>query len=71
MVAFLVPEHGLWGGTWASVVVDHAWASLLISMWDLLDLGLNPCPLHWQVDSQALDHQGNPELFFYTKENFF
>ena len=24
------------------------------------DQGLNPCPLHWQVDSQPLDHQGTP-----------
>ena len=23
--------------------------------------GLNPCPLHWQVDSQPLRHQGSPE----------
>ena len=27
-----------------------------------LDQGLNLCPLEWQVDSQPLDHQGNPEL---------
>ena len=26
------------------------------------DPGSNPCPLHWQVDSLPLDHQGNPEL---------
>ena len=25
-----------------------------------LDQGLNSCPLHWQVDSQPLDHQGRP-----------
>ena len=24
------------------------------------DQGSNPCPLHWQVDSQALRHQGSP-----------
>ena len=24
------------------------------------DQGLNPCPLHWQVESQPLDHQGSP-----------
>ena len=28
------------------------------------DQGLNPCPLHWQVDSQLLDHQGSPPNFF-------
>ena len=26
----------------------------------LLDQGLNPHPLHWQVDSQPLRHQGSP-----------
>ena len=24
-----------------------------------LDQGSNPCPLHWQADSQSLDHQGS------------
>ena len=31
------------------------------------DQGSNPCPLHWQADSQPLHHQGSPEvslLFF-------
>ena len=27
----------------------------------LPDQGLNPCPLHWQADSQRLRHQGSPE----------
>ena len=26
----------------------------------LPDQGLNPCPLHWQADSQPLIHQGSP-----------
>ena len=26
------------------------------------DQGSNPCPLHWQADSQPLSHQGSPEL---------
>ena len=26
-----------------------------------LDQGSNPCPLHWPVDSQPLDHQGSPK----------
>ena len=30
-----------------------------------LDQGLNPCPLHWQADSQPLDHQGGPFLIFF------
>ena len=25
------------------------------------DQGSNPCPLHWQADSQPLCHQGSPE----------
>ena len=25
------------------------------------DEGSNPCPLHWQADSQPLRHQGSPE----------
>ena len=26
--------------------------------------GLNSCPLHWQADSQALDHKGSPRFIF-------
>ena len=26
------------------------------------DQGSNPCPLHWQVDSQPLRHQGSPQM---------
>ena len=29
------------------------------------DQGSNPCPLHWQADSQPLRHQGSPLSFFY------
>ena len=29
-----------------------------------LDEGLNPCPLHKQVDSEPLDHQRNSSIFF-------
>ena len=28
------------------------------------DQGSNPCPLHWQADSQPLHHQGSPLLTF-------
>ena len=28
------------------------------------DQGSNPCPLHWQVDSQPLCHQGSPSSNF-------
>ena len=30
------------------------------------DQGSNPRPLHWQVDSQPLYHQGSPEHKFFT-----
>ena len=28
------------------------------------DQGSNPCPLHWQADSQPLRHQGSPKILF-------
>ena len=28
------------------------------------DQGSNPCPLHWQADSQPLHHQGSPMTLF-------
>ena len=28
------------------------------------DQGSNPCPLHWQADSQLLRHQGSPIIWF-------
>ena len=30
--------------------------------------GSNPCLLHWQVDSLALSHQGNPGMNYNTKK---
>ena len=32
-----------------------------------LDQGLNPCPLHWQADSQPLRHQGSPFCFLLSE----
>ena len=29
------------------------------------DQGSNPCPLHWQADSQPLRHQGSPSSIFF------
>lgn len=72
-------EHRLWG-TQASVVVVACElkfhrcgtrAQLPRGMWNSPRPGLNPCSLHWQADSQPVDHQGNPESFlnygiFYT-----
>ena len=31
------------------------------------DQGSNPCPLHWQADSQPLRHQGSPPLCLYPE----
>ena len=36
----------------------------------LPDQGPNPCPLHWQADSQPLRHQGSPSILYVLKELF-
>ena len=33
------------------------------------DQGSNPCPLHWQADSQPLRHQGSPSILFIFSKN--
>ena len=33
-----------------------------------LDQGSNPCPLHWQADSQPLRHQGSSGFCFFDIE---
>ena len=59
----------------ASLVVEHrlqtrrlsscgSRASFLRGTWDLPRPGLEPCPLHWQADSQPLRHQGSPTPSF-------
>ena len=42
-----------------SVVVAHG-PSCSAPCGILPDQGSNPCPLHWQADSQPLRHQGSP-----------
>ena len=42
-----------------SVVVAHG-PSSSAACGILPDHGSNPCPLHWQADSQPLHHQGSP-----------
>ena len=32
-----------------------------------LDQRWNPCPLHWQADSQPVDHQGSTTLIIFKK----
>ena len=34
-------------------------------LWDLLSCRSNPCPLHWQVESHPLYHQGHRPLLFH------
>ena len=42
-----------------SVIVAHGpWCSAARGIFP--DQGSNPCPLHWQADSQPLCHQGSP-----------
>ena len=43
-----------------SVVVAHG-PSCSVACGIFPDQGSNPCPLHWQADSQPLCHQGSPE----------
>ena len=42
-----------------SVAVAHG-PSCSAACGIFLDQGSNPCPLHWQADSQPLRHQGSP-----------
>ena len=45
-----------------SVVVAHG-PSCSAACGIFPDQGSNPCPLHWQADSQPLHHQGSPRIF--------
>ena len=46
-----------------SVIVAHG-PSRSAARGILQNQGSNPCPLHWQADSQPLRHQGSPPIFF-------
>ena len=48
---------------WASAAVAHR-LSCSMACGIFLDQGLNPCPLHWQVDSYPVYHQRSPPLSF-------
>ena len=48
-----------------SVVVAHG-PSCSAACGIFSDQGSNPCPLHWQADSQPLRHQGSPFALFYN-----
>ena len=47
-----------------SVVVAHG-PSCSVACGIFPDQGSNPCPLHWQADSQPLCHQGSPVVALY------
>ena len=47
-----------------SVVVAHG-PSCSAARGILPDQGWNPCPLHWQADSQPLRHQGSPRTIHF------
>ena len=49
-----------------SVVVAHG-PSCSAACGIFPDQGSNPCPMHWQADSQPLRHQGNPLQLFWGK----
>ena len=51
-----------------SVAVAHG-PSCSAACGILPDQGPNPCPLHWQADSQPLRHQGSPAISFYGWQN--
>ena len=46
-----------------SVIVAHG-PSCSAACGTFPDQGSNPCPLHWQADSQPLRHQGSPHIMF-------
>ena len=46
-----------------SAVVAHG-LSCSVACGILPDQGSNPCPLHWQAESQPLRHQGSPKQSF-------
>ena len=51
-----------------SVVVAHG-PSCSAACRIFPDQGSNPCPLHWQADSQPLHHQGSPHFLFLSEFN--
>ena len=53
-----------------SVVVAHG-PSCSAACGIFPDQGSNPCPLHWQADSQPLRHQGSPSIVFEVKKFYY
>ena len=53
-----------------SVVVAHG-PSCSAARGIFPDQGSNPCPLHWQADSQPLCHQGSPSPWHFKFQLYF
>ena len=49
-----------------SVVVAHR-PSCSVACGIFPDQGSNPCPLHWQADSQPQFHKGSPKNYYFFK----
>ena len=58
-----LPLRGTGSRCAGSVVVAHG-PSCSVACGIFPDQGSNPCPLHWQADSQPLHHQGSPANFY-------
>ena len=52
-----------------SAIVAHG-PSCSVACGIFPDQGSNPCPLHWQADSQPLRHQGSPKCFCNKNKTF-
>ena len=69
IAASLVAEHRLQTrrlSSCGSVAVAHG-PSCSAACGIFPDQGANPCPLHWQADSQPLRHQGSPQILFHYR----
>ena len=65
VAASLVVEHRL--QTRRLIIVAHG-PSCSTACGIFPDQGSNPCPLHWQADSQPLRHQGSPPILLNVKK---
>ena len=55
--------------SFGSQALDHRLNSC--DLWYFLDQGLNPCLLHWQVQSLPLSHEGSPLLLWCLFSNVY
>ena len=63
-----LPLRGTGSRHAGSVVVAHG-PSCSVACGIFPDQGSNPCPLHWQADSQPLRHQGSPTVYLLINDN--